>query len=178
MGKWLGCPVLSRLWKQIQHPQQAAPLSSLWLHHVQEVHGLCPLAFGSYVSPSKFFVNVKSVVAFLLFCFFLIYRYTHWGEINWRAAVRSQRSSSVGLERPCVCLEARVTPSPPQQGAAAVAWAPGGAASVASAASPPCWRRRTTRRSAAVTTAWTRCWRGSRSWRRKTTCQISSNCTR
>lgn len=34
MGEWLRCPILSRLWKQVQHPEQAAPLSSLWVHHV------------------------------------------------------------------------------------------------------------------------------------------------
>lgn len=49
MGEWLRRPVLSWLWKQVQHPEQAAPLSPLWVHHVQEVHGICTPASSSCV---------------------------------------------------------------------------------------------------------------------------------
>lgn len=63
---------------------------------------------------------------------FFNYHYTHCSVIITDGlVVHSQRSSSVGPERPCVWPEAPVTPSHPQQEAAAAGWAPGGAASVA-----------------------------------------------
>lgn len=64
-------------------------------------------------------------------CLFNDHYIRHSVSINDGPVVQLQRSSSAGLVRPCVRPEAPVTPSRPQQEAAAAGWAPGGAASVA-----------------------------------------------
>lgn len=70
VGKWLGCPILPRLRKQIQHPQQAAPLSPLWLHHVQTMHGVRPPSFGPYGSKTSKYADVGGIMSVSLpdFC--------------------------------------------------------------------------------------------------------------